>query len=176
MFAVLKALNRRSSSGGKLSGCESEDLLRKANEELARGLLGFFSFSRWSRSLTTEVRDFLSGDECADLVLCASAESVEGRGRGGGGGVSLGACGGVEGFLRVKIGIGRKKTNCAVSQGMPGSFSGWEGRPNFGTGTCLPFRFPTFQKLPNLLQEFMRCEYCKLHVLIEHYFGVDQAI
>jgi len=109
IFAVLRALNRRNSSGGKLSGCESEDLLRKANEELARGLLGFFSFSRWSRSLTTDVRVFFSGDDCADLVLCASAESVDGRGRGDGGN-SLG--GGVEGFLRVKMdGSGSKKTN-----------------------------------------------------------------
>jgi hypothetical protein len=47
IFAVLKALNRRNSSGGRLRGCDSsEDFLRKANEELARGLFGFFSFSR----------------------------------------------------------------------------------------------------------------------------------
>jgi hypothetical protein len=143
MFAVLKALNRRNSSGGRLRGCESEDLLRKAKEELARGLLGLFSFSRWSRSLTKELRLFLSGEDCADLVLCASAESVDGRGRGDGG-ASLGACGGVEDFLRVKMdGIGSKKTElCRV---------GWlvdEGRRPLAVGylprSC-PFpKFGTF--------------------------------
>lgn len=47
IFAVRKALKRRNSSGGRLRGCDSsEDFLRKANEELARGLLGFFSLSR----------------------------------------------------------------------------------------------------------------------------------
>jgi hypothetical protein len=129
MFADLRALNRRNSSGGKLRGCElreSEDLLRKANEELARGLLGVFSFSRWSRSRTKEVRLFFSGDDCADLALCASAESVDGLGRGDGG-ASLGACGGVEDFLRVKIGIGSKKTNCRAGKGLWMRVNGWYG-------------------------------------------------
>jgi len=118
MFAVLKALKRRNSSGGRLRGCElreSDDLLRKANEELARGLLGFFSFSRWSRSLTKELRLFFSGDDCADL-----ARSVEGLGRGDGG-ASLGTSGGVEDFLRVKIGIGSKNPKWA---GYAGSVDG----------------------------------------------------
>jgi hypothetical protein len=49
---------------------------------------------------------------------------VDGLGRGDGG-ASLGASGGVEDFLRVKIGIGSKKDN--LWQGWPGSLSGWEG-------------------------------------------------
>lgn len=121
-----------------MSGCESEDLLRKAKEELARGLFGFFSFSRWSRSLTKELRLFFSGDECADLVLCASAESVDGR---GGGGVSLGGCGGVEDFLRVKIGIGSKKTKCG-RVGLAPSVDGRDGY--WRLVRCLPVRLPNF--------------------------------
>jgi hypothetical protein len=79
MLAVRSALSRRNSSGGRLRGCESEDLLRKAKElVLPRGLLGgFFSFS--PRSLTNDERLFFSGDEAADLALGASAASTEGR-------------------------------------------------------------------------------------------------
>jgi hypothetical protein len=68
IVAVRKALSRRSSSGGRLSGCESsESLLRKANDEvLPRGLLGFFSFS--PRSRTNDERLFFSGDDWPDLV------------------------------------------------------------------------------------------------------------
>jgi len=129
MFAVLRALNRRNSSGGRLRGCDSsDDFLRKANEELARGLFGFFSLSRWSRSLTKELRLFFSGDEFADLVLCAWAESVDGLGRGDGG-ASLGGCGGVEDFLRVKIGIGSKNPK----------WSGYAGSVD-GSGRLLAFQ------------------------------------
>jgi hypothetical protein len=65
ILAVLNALSRLNSSGGRFKGCESEDLLRKANDELPRGLLGFFSLS--PRSRTNDERLFFSGDDWADL-------------------------------------------------------------------------------------------------------------
>ena len=75
------ALSRLSSSGGRLSGCESEDFLREAKVLLLRGLLGFLSLSVCS--LTKELRLFFSGDDCADRDwewdLCASEGSTAWR-------------------------------------------------------------------------------------------------
>lgn len=83
-FLFCNALNRLSSSGGRLSGCESlssaEDRLREEPKVLLlRGLLlGFFSLSRCS--FTAKALDFFSGeDECADLVRWVVSGSTDGR-------------------------------------------------------------------------------------------------
>ena len=102
ILAVRSALKRLNSSGGRLSGCDSsESFLRKAKDVLARGLFNFFSFSL--RSRTNDERFFFSGDDWADLDLCASAESTDGRV--GDSRASSSGCGvadAFEDFLRVK--------------------------------------------------------------------------
>lgn len=138
ILAVRRALKRLNSSGGRLSGCDSsESFLRKAKDVLPRGLFNFFSFSL--RSRTNDERFFFSGDDWADLDLCASAESADGRvGDSRAWSSGCGVADELEDFLRVK------RDGIEKRHGHPKGYQSGNGllgvRVVAGVGTALAYR------------------------------------